>query len=239
MRARRRVRGLRRGSREIVDRARIRRRRGRRGSLLRSRVAPVRAARTATLGTTETAAVELVRQDDLHDLPYVLAHEPDDEIDDALLTVALVAGLRLRLLVLHEALEPLADELHDRVDDALLFEGPLAAIAAVVSPIVTSATVPATIAIVLVVIVAIPMPLVPIAVVPVVIAAVVAAVTIVAIPVLLGTRSDQTLERFQSFEDLTPIVVAHGSPPPERRTLPSERDARRFSRANTGRAART
>ncbi len=184
------------------------------------RIAPTSVARRAD------TAVEFVRHGPLHDLPDVLSHQPDDAVDRLPLAAAVVASLRLRLLVLEEALQSFADQLDDGVDDALLLElavrtpamarivvVPAAAMVVAVAPVVPLVAVVAA-AIVAVIVVA-PIP---------------AAVTTLA-PVLAspGTRADQPLERFQPFEDLTSIVVPHGNPPGMRPTLAGARHATVFA----------
>lgn len=170
-------------------------------------------------------------------------------IDDATLSAIVAAWLRLRLLILDEALQTLADQLHDGVDDAFLLEVAVAApaipIVAVVTTMPMAAAVAAIVTIVapvglaaIVVIVAIgpvvPMvAVVPIAVVtasvPIVVASIVPIVAAIAAAAAVltsafvtpGARAHEPLERLQSFEDLTPIVVSHGNPPSSRLPWPA------------------
>ena len=162
-------------------------------------------------------------------------------IDDATLSAIVAAWLRLRLLILDEALQTLADQLHDGVDDAFLLEVAVAApaipIVAVVTTMPMAAAVAAIVTIVapvglaaIVVIVAIG-PVVPmVAVVPIVVvtasvpivAAIAAAAAVLTSAfVTPGARAHEPLERLQSFEDLTPIVVSHGNPPSSRLPWPA------------------
>lgn len=194
------------------------------------------------------ATVELVRDHSLHDLADVLTDQADGLIDDATFPAVVAAALRLRLLVLDEALQALADELHDGVDDALLLEVPVAAatmsivtIAAmsIVAALPMAAAVVVIVTILAAVMIAVIMVVVPmVAIIPIVavttigaivgapIVAIVGAVTAAAAmlasaPVTAGARSDEPFERLQSFEDLTPIVVSHGNPPSCRLPCPA------------------
>ena len=151
----------------------------------------------------------------------MLTDQPNDEVDDVLLAATIVASLRLRLLVLHEALQPFAYQLHDGVDDALLLEivatTPATSLVAavvvpiappVLMPVMTSAVMPIMAAAVMPIATAVVMPITTAAVVPI------ATAVMVLVPASVpGARPDQALERLQSFEDLVPIVVPHGSPP--------------------------
>jgi hypothetical protein len=172
--------------------------------------------------------IELVRDDPLH----VLGDQPDRVLDDASLFAVVAAPLRLRLLILDEALEALADQLHDGVDDALLLEVAVAAaampIVAVVATMPVAAAVTVVVAIVASVMIAIITAVVAMvaivavtAIVPIVVASIVSiavaiaptAAVLTAAFVTAGARADEPFERLQSFEDLTPIVVSHGNPP--------------------------
>jgi hypothetical protein len=135
-------------------------------------------------GATHTAAIELRR----HDLLHMLANQPDDQVDDALLfeaTVvpAFVMPCRSCLLVLHDATDLLGHEPYDRVDDALLLEILAATIAIVVVMLPAAVTV--------------------------------FSVTAVVPPgsTLVEVRPHQMFERLQPFENLAPVLITHGRPP--------------------------
>ena len=131
-------------------------------------------------------------------------------VDDAPLPAVVAASLRLRLLVLDETLQPLADELHDGVDDALLLEVAVPTPAAPMVAVVATMPVPAMVAMIVTVVMIVAV----VAIMAIVVATIAAATAAFAAAfVASGTRPNQPLERFQSFEDLTPIVVAHGKPP--------------------------
>ena len=194
------------------------------------------------------ATVELVRDHSLHDLADVLTDQADGLIDDATFSAVVAAALRLRLLVLDEALQALADELHDGVDDALLLEVAVAAatmsivtiaamsIVAVAAALPMAAAVVVIVTIMAAVTIAVIMVVVPmVAIIPIVAVTAIGAIVGVAIvgavtaaaamlasaPVTAGARSDEPFERLQSFEDLTPIVVSHGNPPSCRLPCPA------------------
>lgn len=170
------------------------------------------------------APIELTRDHPLHDLPNVLADQPDGVIDDATLFAVVAAPLCLRLLIRDEALQPLTDELHDGVDDALLLEVtvatstmPIVAIAAtmpVAAAVMATTAIVTTVVIVATVTVVMVTPIMAIVVASIVSIAVAIAPTVLASAlVTAGARPDEPFERLQSFEDLTPVVVSHGNPP--------------------------
>lgn len=191
------------------------------------------------------ATVELVGDHALHDLPDVLADQPNGVIDDARLAAVVAAALRLRLLILDETLQTLPDQLHDGVDDAPLLEVAVTASATAIVAVVTTVSVAATAtAIVTIVVPAVIVVIVTIsaimavvttaavvpivtmrAIVPIVVASIVVPVAIAAAVLpsafVTGARPNEPFERFQSFEDLTSIVVSHGLPPSGRLPWPA------------------
>lgn len=167
-------------------------------------------------------------------------------IDDATLSAIVAAWLRLRLLILDEALQTLADQLHDGVDDAFLLEvavaapaipivavvttmpmaAAVAAIVTIVAPvglaaIVAIGPVVPMVAVVPIVVVTASVPIVVASIVPIVAAIAAAAAVLTSAFVTPGARAHEPLERLQSFEDLTPIVVSHGNPPSSRLPWPA------------------